>query len=638
MRPVIIGTAGHVDHGKTTLVRALTGVDTDRLKEEKERGLTIDLGFAPFTLPDGRRAAIIDVPGHERFIKNMLAGVGGIDVVLLVIAADEGVMPQTQEHLDILTLLQVRQGIVVVTKADLVDQDWLELVQEEIRQKLQGTALEGAPVLPVSSVTGAGLDRLLEVIQQVTVEAAKIERPPLARLPIDRVFTVAGHGTVVTGTLWGGRLAVGEEVEILPLGKRARIRQIQVHDEPQPVAEAGQRVALNLGGVERQELDRGQVVVKPGLLTPTRLLDVRLQLLPSAAPLAHRTRVRFHHGTAEIMGRVRLMQEEVLAPGGWQYAQLFLEEPMVGIRGDLFVIRSYSPAHTIGGGRILETHPPYRRRRRETTLEEMRLEDEGRPEDLVLLALNRADCPLTAEEVIRLTLLEEGTVKRELARGVSRGTVISLEGEAFLSRGRFEKLQHKVEELLRDFYQRFPLRPGIPKEEVRSRLTPAWEARHFALWLQEMAKRGLLAVTEQVVALPGHVIQLSPQDQALLDKLAERLREGWFAPPAPGELQAHLGLTPKKFDELVKVLVEQGKAVKVAQDVIFHQEAVQQAEQIVAGMLAAQGEIETAAVRDRLGSSRKYTIALLEYFDQRHLTRRLGDKRVAGPALRSSGP
>ncbi|HHW15141.1 MAG TPA: selenocysteine-specific translation elongation factor, partial [Firmicutes bacterium] len=361
MRHVVIGTAGHVDHGKTTLVQRLTGVNTDRLKEERERGLTIELGFAPFRLPSGRQAAIVDVPGHERFIHHMLAGAAGIDLVLLVVAADEGVMPQTIEHLDILTLLQVERGIIVLNKIDLVEPEWRDLVAEEIREKVKGTALAEAPIVPVSAATGEGVDRLVALIDELTAGEYRVKSSVL-RLPIDRVFAIQGHGTVVTGTLWGGRLHPGDTVVLLPSGKTARVRQVQVHGRPVEEAEAGHRTALNLGGVDKEDISRGEVVAAPGELASTRLVDVRLSVLARAPHgLAHRDQVRFHAGTSEVLARVRLLDRDEVDPGESAWAQLHLAEPVVAVRGDLFVVRSYSPARTLGGGRIIDAHPPRHR-------------------------------------------------------------------------------------------------------------------------------------------------------------------------------------------------------------------------------------------------------------------------------------
>ncbi|MDI3280741.1 MAG: selenocysteine-specific translation elongation factor [Bacillota bacterium] len=637
MRPVIIGTAGHVDHGKTTLVKALTGVDTDRLKEEKERGLTIDLGFAPFLLPSGRRAAIVDVPGHERFIKNMLAGVTGIDVVLLVVAADEGIMPQTEEHLDILSLLRVSRGVVVLNKADLVDPEWLDLVREEVRTRLLSTPLANSPIVAVSAVTGEGIPELLAAIEEVVGAAAEVERGELLRLPVDRVFAVPGHGTVVTGTLLGGAVRPGDEVEVLPLRRRVRVRQVQVHERPVEVAQAGERVALNLVGVEKAELARGCVVAAPGLLEPTYLVDVSVRLLPGApAPLVHRARVRVHIGTSEVMGRVRLIGGDELPPGSSGYAQLFLEEPIVAVRRDLFILRSYSPPRTIGGGSILDAHPPRRRRLRPETLAELKREEEGQPADLVALALQRARRrpPLTPEEIRRLTLLSPAQVQSELKRAAAGGRAVALgREEVFLDGAYYQELRREVNAALQEFHARFPLRSGMPKEELRSRVAPAWDSRLFNFLLERLEREGVIRRAEQAVAAAGHTARASEGEEELLRRLEEELRRGRFSPPPPLELQNRLQVPPRRFEELLKVLLERGVAVRVSPEVIFHQEAFTQARQVVAEALREGGTLEAASLRDRLGTSRKYAIALLEYFDQIKFTRRVGDQRVAGSAF-----
>lgn len=639
MKHVVIGTAGHVDHGKTTLIRRLTGVNTDRLKEEQERGITIDLGFAPFTLPSGRRAGVIDVPGHEKFIKNMLAGVAGIDAVLFVVAADEGVMPQTVEHLDILNLLHVKQGVVALTKADLVDEDWLELVKEEIRRKLEGTSLAHSPIVPVSAVTGSGIPELLDRIEEVVASAAAEEGSEIVRLPVDRVFAITGHGTVVTGTLLGGEIREGDNLEVLPGRKQVRVRQVQVHGAPVKSAQNGQRVALNLVGVEKQEIARGEVVATPGLLEPTTLADVTLHLLASAPALAHGTRVRLHVGASEIMARIRLLDRETLKPGETSFAQLGTEKPLIGIRGDLFVIRSYSPAHTIGGGRLLELHPPGRKRFRPETLAELSVEGRGDPVELIGLALKRGGTqPQTVAKLFERTLLDKQVIFDTVNKMVISGEAIALgDREGFLSAASYGDLKKKAETALGEFHKSQPLRPGMPKEELRSRLAGSWDPRSFNLFLQRLAGEGVLSQEEDLVRLAGFVAGASRGEEKEYAAVEEAIRLGGATPPGIPELSQALNIPQKRLEAIIQLLVRRERLVKAAEGVLFHRETADLAEEVVAGFFGEAGSLETGEFRDRLGTSRKYAIALLEYFDQLRLTRRAGEKRVPGPAWREKG-
>lgn len=634
MRHVVIGTAGHVDHGKTTLVQRLTGVNTDRLKEERERGLTIELGFAPFQLPSGRRAAIVDVPGHERFIHHMLAGAAGIDLVLLVVAADEGVMPQTIEHLDILTLLQVERGIIVLNKIDLVEPEWRELVADEIREKVKGTVLEAAPIVPVSAATGEGVDRLVALIDEMTAGEYRAKSTVL-RLPIDRVFAIQGHGTVVTGTLWGGRLHPGDAVVLLPSGKTARVRQVQVHGRPVEEAEAGQRTALNLGGVDREEIVRGEVVAAPGELVPTRLVDVRLSVLARAPRgIVHRDQVRFHAGTSEVLARVRLLDRDEIDAGESAWAQLHLAEPVVVVRGDLFVVRSASPARTLGGGRIIDTRPPRHRRMRATTIVDLAREERGEPADLVALALERSGGrPLTTETIARQTLLSRGQAHSELEKACRAGSAVALRDEHYLEAKAFAALSAAAEEALGEFHRRFPLRPGMPKEELRSRVAPRWDAREFGLLLEAWAGQGKVKLEQQEVRLAGHDPTASAEQERRLRKLAEAVAGGGLTPPTLSELQQRFGLTPVAAEELAARLVKEGQVVKVSEELYFSPEALTRVREVLRDHFAAEKTLEASVFKDKLGLTRKFAIPLLEYCDRLRWTRRVADVRIAGAQL-----
>ncbi|MDI6871694.1 MAG: selenocysteine-specific translation elongation factor [Bacillota bacterium] len=634
MRHVVIGTAGHVDHGKTTLVKRLTGVNTDRLKEEQERGLTIELGFAPFKLPSGRQAAIVDVPGHERFIHHMLAGAAGIDLVLLVVAADEGVMPQTVEHLDILTLLQVQRGIIVLNKIDLVEPEWRELVSEEIREKVKGTALAEAPITPVSAATGEGVDRLVALIDELTAEKYRAKSAVL-RLPIDRVFALQGHGTVVTGTLWGGKIRPGDAVAILPSGKAARVRQVQVHGSPVEAAEAGQRVALNLGGVEKEEIARGEVVTAPGELTPTRLLDVKLAILERAPRgVAHGDQVRLHVGTSEVLARVRFLDRDEVQPGESAWAQLHLAEPLVAVRDDLFVVRSYSPARTLGGGRIIDAHPPRHRRMRAVTVVELAREERGDPADLVALALARSGGrPLTVERLARTAMLDPGRTQAELEKACRAGTAAALGEGHYLDAQAFKAVTAAAKEALAEFHERFPLRPGMPKEELRSRVAPRWESKEFGLLLETWQGAGQVKAAGREVALAGHDPAVSAEQERRLKAIEKAIAEGGVTPPTLGELQERWGLAPGMAEELSARLVKEGRLVKVSEELYFSPEALGRVREVLRDYFAAEKTLEPPAFKDRLGLSRKFAIPLLEYCDRMRWTRRVAEVRIAGPAL-----
>ncbi len=614
MKHLIIGTAGHVDHGKTALVRALTGIDTDRLKEEKERGISIELGFASLQLPGGRRAGIVDVPGHERFIKNMLAGAGGFDLVLLVIAADEGVMPQTREHLDILQLLQVQKGIVVLTKTDLVEDDWLELVEEEARDFLKGTVLEDAPVLKVSAVTGQGIRDLLEKIDQLAGQTVSRVSSGPPRLPVDRVFTITGFGTVVTGTLVSGVFRVGDSVEIQPQGLVSRVRSLQVHGEKVEEAEAGQRVAVNLAGLELEQVERGSVVAGAKTLTPANRVDIHLLLLDSAArPLKNRTRVRFYLGTSETLGRVVLLDREEMEPGTLAYAQVELEEQLVAAKGDRFVIRSYSPMETIGGGTVIDPLP---RRKHKRFRSEVGLHIPGE------IAIGTG---LKDEEIVEAAseLVKEGRAK-----------MISGDGKTYyVSTGIYQRWTAAVAQLLEAYHRDFPLREGYPREDLRSRKFQVLNSRVFQMLLLEMEKDGLLRVTPQAVALQGFATGPSLQQEKLISRIKHELEEVAFLPPSWNDLSRSAGLDEVFAAELLQYLLRTGDLVKIAEELYFLKDVLASARQIVSRSLRDKGEITVAEVRDLLQTSRKFALPLLEYFDREKLTRRVGDKRLPGRAL-----
>ncbi|SHJ42021.1 selenocysteine-specific translation elongation factor [Desulfofundulus thermosubterraneus] len=631
MTYLIIGTAGHVDHGKTMLVKALTGVDTDRLKEEKERGISIELGFASLTLPSGRQAGIVDVPGHERFIKNMLAGVGGIDLVLLVIAADEGIMPQTKEHMDIIHLLQIPRGVVVLSKVDLVDREWLDLVREEVVDFLKGTTLEGAPVVEVSSVTGQGLDELLRTIDLVAQEVKEKPATGYVRLPVDRVFSITGFGTVATGTLWSGILRTGDALEIMPRKIASRVRTLQVHGRKVEEARAGQRVAVNLTGVEIEEVPRGSVLATPGSLTPSYRLDVRFVLLETARPLKNRSRVRLHLGTAEIMCRVILLDRDELAPQETALAQLELEEPAVAVRGDRFVVRSYSPVRTIGGGKIIDPVAPKHRRLRAEVIESLLTREKGTPEELLLQQLNSQRTILTAEELVKASGLDEKTVKDTLFSLVEKKQVrsIPLENQVYyLLQEVYLQWAENMRLMLQEYHRDFPLREGFPKEEMRSRLLAGLNSKQFQSLLQVMEEDGLVKLYTQDIALPEFTPRPNHKQEQQIKQLIEMYREANYQPPAWGEAARRAGLEGSAAQEILQYLLKKGLLVRVADDLYFHPDCVDRARQALVDYLREKGEITVGETRDLLQTSRKYALPLLEYFDREKTTRRVEDKRV----------
>jgi len=627
VKHLIIGTAGHVDHGKSALIRALTGVDTDRFPEEKERGISIDIGFAQFILPSGRRAAVIDVPGHERFIKNMLAGITGIDLVLLVVAADEGVMPQTREHLDILRILEIKHGLIVLTKKDLVDAEMLELVTEDVRDAVKGTFLEQAPVLAVSSVTGEGLPELVALLDKLLETTEPKDVTAFVRLPVDRSFVRPGFGTVVTGTLVGGTINEGDRLELLPLGVEVRVRGLQVHGEKTARAEAGQRVAVNLAGIERSDVRRGHVLCAPGFLKATQSFAARLHVLESwPKALKHGTRVHVHTGTSEVLGRVVLLQGESLEPGATAYVQIKTEEPLVVGRGDHYVIRSYSPVHTMGGGVVVEPHANYKRSQAEQAIAELKVKESGGTGGVLTETLLRAGMqPLSIAELAKRSGVPPEVIQAELP-GI-RQDVRLLEGDLLIHRRGFGLFVQAVREQLEAYYRQFPLRSGLPKEEVRRKL--GISGKEFAALLSAAEAGAELAVVRDRVALPGRTPVLTPAQERLAEALRQEIARAQFSPPSVAELRERA--KPKEADELLVYLTEQGHVVRVGEDLMISTQVIEEGARRTREYLKAHGKISVAEFRDLLGTTRKYALPLLEWMDEQRITRRMGDERLPGP-------
>jgi selenocysteine-specific elongation factor len=631
MKHLILGTAGHIDHGKTSLVKALTGVDTDRLKEEKARGITIELGFAHLDL-DGYRLGIVDVPGHERFIRTMVAGVGGMDLVLLVIAADEGIMPQTREHLEICRLLGVKHGLVALTKADLVDPEWLGLVTEEVKQFIAGSFLADAPVLPVSSRTGEGLPALKSELERLAA-AVEPKRPEgFFRLPVDRVFTVTGFGTVVTGTLLSGEIRTGDAVELLPSGIRCKVRGIETHGSRGDIGVAGQRVAVNLQGVEHERLARGDVLVPEGIYRTTRSVDVALHHLPSEEkPLRNRTILRLHSATYEVPAQVILLDRDRLSPGDSAYCRIRPATPVLLLPGDPFILRSSSANTTLGGGRVLDPSPPGRRRRAPEALELLRaLEGDEESEKIRLLVASSLLSGLGVEEIARRTGISPRRLEALLSQLLSSGEIVQAvrEPRIFVSRAAFGSLKEKIQAELQGYLNENPLKDGIGKEELKSRLPRRSDPRFFGPLLSALEKEGKAVVERELVKLPGRKGAASAGESGLQTGIAEALRRGGAEPPTIREYCDRFRCTEKAALEHLNFLSRTGTAVKVKSDLFYHAESLAAIREKLVSFLQAKGEISPQEFRDLTGLSRKYMIPLLEFFDGERLTIRVGEKRV----------
>ena len=612
----VLGTAGHIDHGKSVLVHALTGIDPDRLREEKERGMTIDLGFAWLKLPSGREVGIVDVPGHERFVKNMLAGVGGIDLALLIVAANEGVMPQTREHLAILDLLKVPRGVVVITKKDLVDEELLSLVRMEIEELISPTTIAQSPVVAVSAATGEGLPELVAAVDELLDLAEPRQDTGRPRLPIDRVFTIAGAGTVVTGTLIDGSLSVGQEVEIVPAGLKSRLRGLQTHKAREDTASPGSRVAANLVGVTTSQLQRGDVLTRPGWLTPTTMLTVKLSLLPYLhRPLRHSANVSFFTGAAEAMAKVRLLEQDELRPGEVAWAQLLLNKPVAVINGDHFIIRS--TMETLGGGDIVESHARRLRRFRPDIIQNLEAREAGTTDE-VIMALLETRQPLELTALLAQVNFPSDEAQTVLASLVQQGKIISIsEGKTslLLTVSGWERLAEKATAILQDYHRRFPARVGMPKIELGSRLKLG---SYAATALLRLSDEGAIAVDGTAIHLPAHHVQLTPTQQTKVDAFLSSLKQSPYAPPSE--------LIPEP--DLLNLLIGQGRVVKVSDSVVFSGEAYNEMVAKVTSHIKTHGKVSLAEVRDLFQTSRKYAQALLEHLDGKKITRRVGDERV----------
>lgn len=639
---VILGTAGHIDHGKTTLVKALTGTDCDRLKEEKARGITIELGFASLELPSGRMVGVVDVPGHERFVKNMVAGAVGMDLVALVIAADEGVMPQTTEHMEICRLLGVKKGLVVLTKRDMVDQEWLELVQDDVRQFVQGTFLEDAPMVSVSSTKGEGLDELLDILNSMVVGLdPRVPAGPY-RLPVDRVFSIKGFGTVVTGTTLSGQVGMGQEVTVYPRGLETRVRGIQTHGAESTEAHPGMRTALNLQGLGASDIRRGDCVAATGSLRPSYLLDLEFLYLSSAEKaLKYRAPIRFHAGTTEVMGRV-LMSGDEIEPGARTYIQVQLEEPVAVLPGDYYVIRSYSPIRTIGGGRILNPLPRKRKRTRPDMWQELELLARGEPHELVDLHIRRAGLRgLTPQEISIRSGMYGKALVRQLDRLSGAKKIIRLEGEdRIVHISVFNELCDRAVGFLEAYHRKNPLVTGVSKEEFRSRIFPASlqvrsagqavTQKIFNRLLNRLVKEEKIILEQDEVRLFSHKVALGEREAGIRNALEDIYRKAGLATPSRDEA-LRKAARPDELEaagEIFNFMVHDGTLMRLKDKLFYHPDVLSGIQDRVMEFFRTHEELGIDDFRKLSGNiSRKYMIPILEYLDSQRLTLRVGEKR-----------
>jgi len=629
----VIGTAGHVDHGKSTLVKALTGVHPDRLKEEREREMTIDLGFAWLTLPNNEEIGIVDVPGHRDFIENMLAGVGGIDAALFVIAADEGVMPQTREHLAILDILQIQGGVVVLTKVDMIDDpDWLDLLEEDIRQQLIGTVLEESPIVRVSSISGNGISKLVATLADHLAEKPTRQDYGRPRLPVDRVFSIAGFGTVVTGTLLDGQFYVGDEIEILPVGHRARIRGLQTHRKKELTASPGSRTAVNISGINLDQVLRGDIIAHPGDYHPSRRIDVHFRLLPDTKlPLKHNCEVKLFVGAAELVARVRVIGVEEVKRGEEGWLQLETTDPIVVIQGDHYILRRPSPGETLGGGKVIDPFPKRRYKRfSKEVIARFEALSQGNPTEILLQAViesNATPIYLVAEKSA-LAPLEFETALSEL---VAVGEVVVLTDSiqanlsststSIIASYRYWQLEtEKLVAMLHDYHEQFPLRLGMPREELKNRL--GLSSQVYNLLSTDLVLKKEIDNAGKLVALPTHEIKFTAQQSKQLDVLRAEFDRSTYSPPSVKECQAIVG------DDVYTALIDLGEFVPVSPDVVFRKDTYEEMVSVLRDLIIRSGSISAAQFRDHFATSRKYALAFLEYTDSVGITIREGDVRV----------
>ncbi len=630
MKQVILGTAGHIDHGKTSLIKALTNIDTDRLKEEKARGITIELGFAHLKLPGGQLLGIVDVPGHERFVKHMVAGATGVDLVAMVIAADEGIMPQTREHLEICQLLDVKHGLVVLTKRDMVDDDWIELVREDVTQYLKGTFLENAPVIEVSSLTGAGIDKLVHVIDKMVMEIPERNSGNFFRLPIDRVFTMKGFGTVVTGTTISGSINVGDEVTIYPQELHSKIRGIQVHNQDAESVSAGLRSAINIQGMEKTEIDRGNILAAKDTLKPSFMIDVELDLLASSPrPLKNRAKARFHSGTVEIISTIVLLDRDVLNKGERCFAQIRLDEPTTVLRGDRYILRSYSPVRTIGGGRIINPLPLKKKRFSENVISDLELLNSGdnivQIEQFVKMGRYTGK---DAGELQFLANLPRKKVDEALKVLSARKKIIqySRENGLFIHEEYLEAATKEFLTILSEYHANNPLKSGILREELRSRTTGSTNPRLFNFLVTQQSGMGAIVIENELLRMKDHRITLANDQKEIRSRIEDIYLKAKLQPPYFKDVSSEF--PGANGSDILGILLKEGVLVKVKEDLYFHKKSIDGLKENLILFLKKNNEINPTQFKDMTGTSRKYSIPLIEFFDHEQLTVRVGDNRI----------
>ena len=633
MKHIIIGTAGHIDHGKTTLIKALTGRNTDRLKEEQKRGISIDLGFTYFDLPSGKRAGIIDVPGHEKFIKNMLAGVMGMDMVLLVVAADEGIMPQTVEHLSILNLLGIKKGFVVLTKVDLVDEDWLGLVEEEVSEEIKGTFLENSPIIKVSSTKRSGIEHVINLIDNYINEIEDRAISDMPRLPVDRVFTISGFGTVITGTLLSGTLEVGDEIQIYPGNITARIRTLQVHDKGTLVAYAGQRVAANLAGIKKEQINRGDVLAPVDQMRPTRILDVKIKLLDKIdIDIKTRTRLRLYIGTKELFCRLVLLDREVIKPGEESYAQLRLEEEIVAKREDRFIIRFYSPMFTIGGGMVLEPNPVKKKTIDVDAIEELKIKEQGNQVDIIeRIIKDKSNEFLTIKELASITSILENRLLEEIDKLNSKNKVqlFNLTKDTYVIHTSFYyDIKEKIISEIQDYHYRYPLRTGMSKELIRRKFLKNAPNKVGEVFIQKLIDIGILVQEMEVLRLNGFKIEYNTEQSKIKDEIRRIFEENQYLIPKLNEIIANLQYNKEESQEVLNSLINNGQLIRLDDEIFILNDLYKKSKSELISFINKNGSITVAEFRDLLGTNRKIALALLESFDQKRITKREDNKRI----------
>lgn len=630
MKYTILGTAGHIDHGKSTLVKALTGTDPDRLKEEKERGITLDLGFASLDLPSGNRLGIVDVPGHEGLIKNMLAGVGGIDMVMLVIAADEGIMPQTREHLAICDLLHVKKGLIALTKMDAAEKDWLALVQDEVREFVKGTFLEKSPIVPVSAKTGENLDKLKQELDKLAKEVAPKSSNGILRLPIDRVFTMKGFGTVITGTLLSGTISQDQEVDILPKGTTTKVRGIQSHNQAAQRAVAGQRTAVNLQGIEKDQISRGDTIVTKGFFTTTRNVDASLSMLKQATRgIKTGTRIRFYNNTQESIGRAALVGTNELNPGDDGYVQFRLEQPVLIQQGDRFIIRFYSPMETLGGGMVLDPHP--RRHKTGTMAESVKnltvLEQGSLEDKLAVIVAGKALAGMEEAAIIGSIAADKQEITSALSALAQKKAIVRVDN-LYVHSNQLAILEKKVLDLIAGFHKANSLKPGIDKEEVKGLLKARLHPRALTMAIDGLIRKKQVETEGSKLKLPGFKPAVGKDQGLYKDRIVEAIKKGGSQPPVREELPALFGITDRDAKDLLKLLSDEGRVVRINDSLYLDKAVLEAIKADLMKFLQEKKEIVVAEFRDIARTSRKFAVPILEYFDSQKLTQRIGDKRV----------